>query len=280
MKYSFKIIDYTITKGFGENKKTEILFEKWKVLKKIDDDRFIIFKDKTVSFVDSKGNKIWKNSIKCNGIPNDAKISKDRLILTTNSEDYHSWGHLGPAILIDLNSGTIIKELRGLKAESLNNGKFLLGLEGYDVFNTWLYDKNGELLDEWRSYGNYLILDKDIFVIENDRCNPTSAYVTKLCANGKVENGKKLKTSSSSNPILLNNGNFIFENSGELNIIGPNLKEIGNFKLLNYNKRESWCFYSKIEKEKNIITVTILERSAEPPIDYKTHTWEIAINYK
>ncbi|CAM1346117.1 hypothetical protein [Tenacibaculum crassostreae] len=277
MKYSFKIIDYTITKDFWENKKAEILFEKWEILKKIDDKRFIVFKDKTINFVDLKGNGIWKDSIKCNGTPNCAKISKDRLILTTNSEDYHSWGHLGPVILIDLKSGTIIKELKGRKAESLNNGNFLLGLEGYDVFNTWLYDKNGLLLDEWRSYGNYLIIDEDVFVIEDDRNSPTSAYVTKLCPNGKIENGRKLKTSSSSNPLLLSDGNFIFENSGELNIISPNLKEIENFKLLNYNERESWRFFSKISREENILNVSILERSKEPPIDYKTHRWKIAI---
>ncbi|CAL2104424.1 conserved protein of unknown function [Tenacibaculum sp. 190130A14a] len=277
MKYSFKIIDYTITKGFWENKKSEILFEQWKILKKIDDERFIVLKDKSVHFVDLKGNGIWKNSIKCSGIPNCAKISKDRLILTTNSENYHSWGHLEPVILIDLNNGTIIKELKGRKAETLNNGNFLLGLEGYDIFNTWLYDKNGRLLDEWRSYGNYLIIDQDVFVIEDDRNNPTRAYVSKLCPNGKIENGKKLKTSSSSNPLLLSDGNFIFENSGELNIISPDLREIENFKLLNYAERESWRFFSKISKEENILTVSILERSNEPPIDYKTHKWKITI---
>jgi hypothetical protein len=277
-KYSFEIINYDIQEEFWKDKEDEIFSKDWKLLKTIDNKGLIISNHKEVDFVDFNGNKIWESSIECSGIPNDAKVSSNRLIVTTNSEDYHAWGYLGLVTLIDLKKGEVIKELKGARAQSLDNGSFLLGLEGYDIFNTWLYDQDGILLKEWRSYGQYLVINKEIFVIEDDRRGNTSAHIVKLCSNGKIKKGKKLKTSSSSNPLLLDDETFIFENFGELSIINNNLIEIAKFKLFSYDEKQSWRFSSKISKEKDLFEVSILERKEELPLEYKTHNWKVKID--
>ena len=89
MKYSFKIISYDIQEGFWQDKEAEMFSENWKVLKTIDNKGLIISSHKQIDFVDFNGNKIWKSLIECSGIPNYAKVSNDRLIVTTNSENYH-----------------------------------------------------------------------------------------------------------------------------------------------------------------------------------------------
>jgi len=277
LKYSLKKINYDIKKGFWQNKEAEMFSEDWKILKTIENKGLIISNHKQVDFVDFNGNKIWQSSIECSGIPNDVKVSNDRLIVTTNSEDYHAWGYLGFVTLIDLNKGKVIKELKGERAQSLDDGSFLLGLEGYDIFNTWLYDQNGILLKEWRSYGQYLIINKEIFVIEDDRQGNTSAHIVKLCSNGKIKKGKKLKSSSSSNPLLLDDEVFIFENFGELSIINNNLIEVAKFKLFSYDENQSWRFSSRISKEKGLFEISILERTEELPLEYKTHNWKVKI---
>ena len=138
MNYSLKIIDSKITTGFWQQDKCEkLLFNKWTKLLARKNNDLIVAHNKELCFIDANGNTLWKNSLICPGIPNNAYVSDDYLLVTTHSEDYHAWGFLGPAILIDLKKGIIIKELKGSHGTVLSEGGFLLGLEGYDVFDTW-----------------------------------------------------------------------------------------------------------------------------------------------
>jgi hypothetical protein len=185
---------------------------------------------------------------------------------------------LGPAILIDLSEGIIIKELTGKNGAALSNGNFLLGLEGYDVFDTWLYDSNGKLVQQWRSYGHYAIgSNDDIRIVEQDRSTPTNACVVKLKLDGRIEKGLKLKTCSASNPIILNNEDIIFENSGELIIVNLNLEVVARLQLKSISEKDSWRFHSNISLNEESLTVKILERLPEPSRDYQTHKWLIAL---
>ncbi len=279
LKYSFKIIDSKINTGFWQKHESkQLLFNKWTKLLGRKNTNLIVADDKELGLIDCNGNLLWKNALTCPGIPNNAYVSDDRLLVTTNSEDYHAWGNLGPAILIDLTNGLIIKELKGSSGVALSNGKFLLGLEGYDVFDTWLYDSNGDLVQRWKSYGHYVVKgDDNIRVIEQDRAMPTGATVVKLKLDGSIEKGPKLKTCSTSNPITLNNGDIIFENSGELTIIDLDLREVAKLQLKSISEKESWRFHSKISLNQNTLNVCILERSEEPPIVYQTFEWLIEL---
>lgn len=46
-----------------------------------------------------------------------------------------------PALLLDLADGAVVAELRGSRGAPLGDGRLLLGLEGYDVFDTWEHDR-------------------------------------------------------------------------------------------------------------------------------------------
>lgn len=279
MKYSFKIKDSIIKNGFWQKDESpHLLFNKWTKLLERNNSDLIVANNKELCLIDSQGNSLWKDVLNCPGVPNNAWVSDGRLLVTTNSEDYHAWGHLGPSILVDLTKGVIITELRGRHGEALSNGKFLLGLEGYDVFDTWLYDSDGRLVQQWNSYGHYVVGDNDeIRVIEQDRKMPTSAKVVKLKPDGRIEKGPELKACFASNPISLDNGDVIFENSGELRIVDPDLTEVAKLQLKNISEGESWRFHSRISSNENMFKVCILERSAEPPIEYQIHEWLIEL---
>lgn len=277
MNSKFQIIDNFIINEFWEKPISEKYNDDWNILIKRNDSQIIVFNKFILKCINSNGEDVWLNSIVCEGIPNSAQISDDRLIITTNSENYHSWGFLGPVYLIDIENGIVIKELKGEIAKSLDNGNFILGLEGYEYFNTWEFDKNGILKNEWRSYGEYLLKNNEIFVVEDDRMSPTNGHLVKLISNNKIIKGEKLKTSSSSNIISLKEDKLVFENSGSLKIYNLNFKRILEISLLNYKPADSWRFMSRIRLKNDNIFVQIMERSAEPPIEYKTHNWEISV---
>lgn len=262
MNYTFKIIDSKIKKGFWQKDESkQLLFNKWTKLLGRKNNDLIVSRNKELCLIDSDGNSLWENSLTCPGIPNNAYISDDRLLITTNSSDYHAWGFLGPAILIDLTKGLIITELRGSHGIALSKGRFLLGLEGYDVFDTWLYDSNGNLLQQWRSYGHYVLGNNDIIrVIEQDRNSLTSGSVVKLKLDGRIEKGQKLKTCSASNPITLNNEDIIFENLGELIIVDMDLREVGKLQFKSISEKDSWRFHSRIALNQETLIINILER--------------------
>lgn len=279
MKYSLKIIDSKVKTGFWQKENSEqVLFNKWTKLLATKNNDLIVFDNKELCLIDSNGNALWENSLSCPGIPNNGYISDDCLLLTTHSEDYHAWGFLGPAILIDLKKGIIIKELKGSHGMALSKGRFLLGIEGYDFFDTWLYDSTGNLIQQWRSCGHYVVGDNDVIrVIEQDRSRPTQAHVVRLNVDGSIEKGYKLKTSSASIPVTRTNGDIIFENSGELLIIDLNLKEVCKLKLMNISEENSWRFHSRISLHEKTVTVHILERLDETSSNYQTHEWVVEL---
>ncbi|TBW28263.1 hypothetical protein [Gramella sp. KN1008] len=277
MEINFHIKSYNIKEGFWKTNSGDNLFKDWKILNIVPGKGYLISQDKELNFVNFDGRSNWRSSVFCTGKPDLAAISYDRLILTTTTEDYHSWDFLGPAILIDLETGNIIKELKGERVEGLFNGEFILGLEGYDYFHTWLYNRDGNLLQEWKSYGEYLPVNNEIIVIEENRQNPHSSYLNKLNRDGSISKGMKLKSSRSSNPLLVGEDTFLFENAGYLIIADSKLKEISTQKLINYDPSESSCFSSRIQRYEDVIEIEILERTPIPQENYRTHIFKIQI---
>lgn len=274
--YSLKIIGSKITNESYIGNKPVPGPKNWEKLLAVQNENLIVSNKKELALVDVHGKPVWKKSITCPGTPNDAWVSGNRLLVTTNTDHYHAWGHLGPAMLIDLDKGLIIKEFRGSQGEALSNGQFLLGLEGYEVFDTWMYGAKGELIKQWRSYGHYIIgKQNDIRVIEQDRRDPTNAHVVRLKQDGTIEKGTKLETSFASKPIVFNNGDIVFVNLGKLKIVdlGLNLKQ--ELQLLKISKSEAWRYISKIRFHEGKLNVEIFERTIEPPIQYQKHEWLI-----
>ena len=278
MNYTFDILDYKIFAG-SEHYLKYLRDEKGETL--LSNNKYkLLVSSKVLTLYHAGGELVWDKPVICPGIPNDVLISENRLLITTNSEDYHAWGHLGPAIILDLETGNLIKEIKGSHGKALSGGRFIIGLEGYDVFDTWLYNEKGEMIQQWRSCGHYVIgQNDDIIVIEQDRITPTNSHVVRLCLDGKIERGSKLRTNSASNPIQLPNGDIIFDNSGILRVLDKSLTEVSNVKLLEISERNAWMYYSRNKYDTNNFFVYIMERSdgKKHPIEYKTHLWKIKI---
>ncbi len=94
VKYSLDILEYQVIDGVKEysNQLTEIfrssLF--------LDKEFKLIVSGKELNLLDSYNNNLWDKPIQCPGIPKKAWQSDNRILLTTNTEEYHAWGHLGP----------------------------------------------------------------------------------------------------------------------------------------------------------------------------------------
>ncbi len=275
MKYSLEILEYQVTDGAKEY--FNHLKEIFRSSLFLDKELKLAVSGNELNLLDSYNNNVWVKPIQCPGIPKNAWQSDNRILLTTNTEEYHAWGHLGPTLLIDIESGQIIKEIKGSHGKPLGDGKFIVGLEGYDVFDSWLYDRDGEVLQTWRSCGHYIIDEKEnIRVIEQDRSSPTNSHVVMLNLDGSIKKGAKLITSSASKPVLLPNNDLVFENSGRIRVLDSNLEEITQNQLLEINDQNSWMFIGNLELiGKDHLLVHILERTnkKKSPITHKTHKW-------
>jgi hypothetical protein len=269
--------NYKIKEGLWDSKIQRDEFKGWNVLTNVKDRGLIISKNRRLNFIDHEGHPFWNSSVLISGIPQEAYISKDRLIITTTTDDYHAWGFLGPTLLKDLETGITIKELKGEIVKELYNGEFLLALEGYELFDTWHYDREGNLIQKWKSYGKYLLVNDEIIVIEENRQNNNSSSLAKLNRDGSILKGPKLKSPRSSNPIFLNKNNFLFENGGHLIIVDKNLNVTTIHNLIQYSSNDSWRFSSRITQKKGLIVVEILERIKEPIENYHTHIWKIRL---
>ena len=269
--------NYTIINGYWPAIAQQQIFRDWKLLCNIPGLGHLISKNYELKLLSFEGEILWTSPLRCSGKPDSATVSGDRLIITTTTQDYHAWGFLGPVLLIDLKKAEIIEELKGERIHGLKNGEFLVGLEGYDFFHTWLYDRDCNQLQEWNSYGEYVSVNDEIIVIEENRQNPDSSSLVRLNRDGSVSKSVKLKSSRSSNPILIGDNNFLFENGGDLITSNGNLKKLSSEKLLTYNPDESWRFSSRLSHKGEHILVEILERISEPIENYRTHIFKIPI---
>ncbi|MFF8408244.1 hypothetical protein [Streptomyces omiyaensis] len=166
------------------------------------------------------GRTLWTRSFA--GRPHAAHLSGGRVLVTTDSLEYTPWGHLGPALLLDLADGRLVATLRGATGAALGGGRFLLGLEGYDVFETVAYDRDGTETDRWASYGHYVV-GTGVRVVEADRRTPTSNRVVRLLPGGVVTPGPKLSDSLPPEPVVLPDGTLLVLDGGAIHAVGRGL---------------------------------------------------------
>jgi len=207
------------------NKKNRDLLNGWSNILAGSNDDLIVSHEQKLARVNAKGICLWPQTVTCPGIPNNAYVSGDRLLVTTNSLEYTAWGMLGPALLFDATDGSLIAQLKGERCASYKDGSFILGLEGYDFFDTWLYGSNGKEMNHWRSYGHYIIdPDYSVRVIECDRQIPTKSCIARLLPDGSIERGSRLNWCQISEPVVLENGIIIFFDAGLLCAVDYNLR--------------------------------------------------------
>ncbi|QPP05692.1 hypothetical protein G4Z16_03995 [Streptomyces bathyalis] len=223
------------------------------------------------------GNPKWRRGY--GSRPRSGHISGDRLLVLSDSFDYHAWGHLGPALLLDPDDGRLVAELRGERAASLGGGRFVLGLEGYDVFDTWLHERDGSQSGTWRSYGHY-VPDPDgtIRVVECDRRTPTSSRVVRLLKDGGIERGTRLSGGQVPPPVVLADGTLVVLDAGVLRAVGRDLDDSILAELLPVPPGETWRFRGELALSGDRLTVTVEERHAGEATGSTRRRWTLRVS--
>ncbi|MFH8387871.1 hypothetical protein ACH4E7_44550 [Kitasatospora sp. NPDC018058] len=230
-----------------------------------------------ITCTDTAGRVRWTHPIP--GVPNAAHISSGRVLVTTGSVDYCAWGPLGPAYLLDLADGTLIAELRGERGAALGGGRFVLGLEGYDFFHTWQYDRDGDLTDTWHTYGHYVV-GTGVRVVETDRGNPTGSRVVRLRPGGVIERSPLLLTAPQvGRPVVLPDGTVLLLDAGVLRAVGRDLTDTVLAELVTVPGGEGHRFTSTLEHTAaDRLTAVIREQNPERANKYISHTWTLALH--
>ncbi|MFF7209710.1 hypothetical protein ACFZAU_04115 [Streptomyces sp. NPDC008238] len=227
-----------------------------------------------VRCVEASGRTRWTHAF--DGRPNAAHISGGRVLLTTDSLDYTPWGFLGPALLLDLADGTLVAELRGERGAALGGGRFLLGLEGYDFYDTWQHDRDGATTDSWRSYGHYVV-GTGIRVVEADRRYPTESRVVRLLPGGEIERGPRLADPLTPRPVVLEDGTILVLDAGRLRAVDRRLAGSVLAELLPIPDRASG-YINSLRREGDRLTAIIAEPGPGHPTTYTVHTWTLALH--
>ncbi|MEU6342879.1 hypothetical protein ABZ883_18290 [Streptomyces sp. NPDC046977] len=228
-----------------------------------------------IGCVDASGRTRWTQPIA--GRPNAAHISGGRVLVTTDSLDYTPWGNLGPALLLDLANGALVAELRGERGTALRGGRFLLGLEGYSFFDTWEHDRDGTVVDSWRSYGHYVV-GTGVRVVEADRALPTRSRVVRLLPGGGIERGPQLTDPQVPRPLVLEDGTILVLDAGALRAVDRRLEDTVLAELLPVDPHRLSVHVGALSRDGDRITAVIAEPDPGDPTRHTVHTWTIALH--
>ncbi|MFD9689449.1 hypothetical protein ACFWXO_27240 [Kitasatospora sp. NPDC059088] len=236
--------------------------------------------DGELSWVDAAGEVRWRRP--CPGRPNAAHLSADRVLVTTTSFDYTAWGHLGPALLLDLADGTPVAELRGERGAALGDGRFVLGLEGYGHFDTRAHDRDGAVVDSWRSFGHYVVgtagpAGTGLRVVETDRRHPTGSRVVRLLPGGVVEPGPLLSDALAPEPLVLPDGTLLVLDAGVLRAVGRELDDAVLAELLPLDPADRHRFTGSLHGGPEGLTATLVERHPTRMGSYSSHIWTLGL---
>ena len=231
----------------------------------------------SVSCVDDAGRTRWTHG--CAGRPNAVHVSGDRVLVTTDSVEYTAWGMLGPALLLDLADGRLIAELRGQRAAARGGGRFVLGLEGYGIFETWEYDRDGNETDTWHSYGHYVV-GTGLRVVEAPRTGPTGGRVVRLLPGGAVERGPRLSDPQPPEPLVLRDGTILVLDGGAIRAVGRGLDSTVLAELGGAANDLGALTMRALLWDGDRITAIVAEQHPEEPTRYTVDTWTLTLRHR
>ena len=93
-------------------------------------------------------------------------------------------------------------------------GAFLVGYQGYDAFETVLYDRAGNRKTRWNSHGHYVVETDGVRVIELENRLPSRSRLVRLNSDGTVTRGDLLEGYYTSEPYLHRDGTLFFAREG------------------------------------------------------------------
>jgi len=271
----FRIIEQS--RSSSELRQTK-RFQGWNTHERIieNGDTKVFWKNQEIILVNQNGDDLWPSPVPFPNVPMDIHSSGDRLLVLTGTLEYHAWGFLGPAILMRKDDGSTIAELKGERGANYGEGCFILGLEGYDTFDTWLHDRDGSLLQQWRSYGHYAVdQDGSVRVLECDRRMPTESRVVRLMRDGSIKRGSRLVECQISPPVILDDGTLVFIDHGVLRSVDRSLREETIVDLLKIPADDERTYDAELVLTDHTLSVEISEK-----IDSTTnlyHRWLIEL---
>ncbi|GAA3058130.1 hypothetical protein GCM10017562_23810 [Streptomyces roseofulvus] len=220
----------------------------------------------------TEGRTLWTRTFA--GRPNAAHVSGDRVLVTTDSLEYTPWGFLGPAYLLDLADGRLVAELRGERGAALGDGRFLLGLEGYGIFETRAYDRDGAETDRWPSYGHYVV-GSGVRVVEADRRIPTRGRVVRLRPGGTVVPGPRLNDPQPPRPVVLPDGTLLVLDGGAIRAFG---RDLGTTVLAELKPLTDTRTIRSLRWDGAALTATVAEPHPADPARYTVDTWTFRLS--
>lgn len=130
---------------------------------------------------------------------------------------------IGMSFCLNLETGVMKWTTKPAPFESicgLNNGKFLIGHQGYGAFNTNLLNSNGEIIESWKSVGASVVnANEQVFAIEMDNHSDSKLHFVELIMGNKIKKGKRIPGYYIIHPVLDDLGNVIFWRNNELMIV-------------------------------------------------------------
>ncbi|MFJ5707550.1 hypothetical protein [Streptomyces sp. NPDC093105] len=228
--------------------------------------------DGEVRVTGAEGRTLWTHTFA--GRPNAAHVSGGRVLVTTDSLEYTPWGFLGPAYLLDLADGRLVAELRGERGAALGGGRFLLGLEGYGIFETRAYDRDGAETDHWPSYGHYVV-GSGVRVVEADRRLPTRGRVVRLLPGGTVVPGPRLSDPQPPRPVVLPDGTVLVLDGGVIRAVG---RDLGTTVLAELKPPTDTRTLRTLRWDGAELTATVAEPHPADPARHTVGTWTFRLS--
>lgn len=242
-------------------------------------DGFVVSDGSALARIGVDGRLVWKQVLPIDGFVRDACISSDRLVVATYLKSYGPWGTMGPTFMLNLNDGRVVKKLIGDRIAALSNGSFLLGLSGYDYFDTWLYDRAGKKRQSWRSFGHYIIgEDDDIRVLELSGTKPSKASYVRLHSNGEIERGPQVMNAAYRRPLILDDGVIVTLDGGDLYAYDMELGAHRICTIFPYDEDKSHCYsIDAISGHQDDLQIGLRERSLTSH-DYQCSRWRLKLS--
>lgn len=164
--------------------------------------------------------------VQWNIVGGDLLISSDR-VLATFAEMPRSG--IGICYGIDLDMGEIVYQTPpapyGEIAPGLEPGSFLVGVQGYGAFETWLVDRCGVVCTTWASHGSVLRGDP-VRIVELENVSPSRSHVSTLFPGGRVHHGAHLPGYYTSPVVVARDGGAVLWRDNALLYVSPDGERI------------------------------------------------------
>jgi hypothetical protein len=152
-------------------------------------------------------------------------LSDERLIVSY--VEYSSG--LGVTYCLDANSGSLLWTTPPSPLGNriiFDEGKFLIGSQGYGAFDTWLYDRDGTILQHWPSHGDIVLTrEGQIRVVEMENVLPSKMHFSIFHLNGEVQKGPHLERYYTTYPVITRDKTTTFWREGDLITVDKNLNK-------------------------------------------------------